>query len=117
MSIQYYIFSKHQSTKCKPSLKVDGETISIVNPKHSCESRAIISDDVRKTARKIEEKALELASNSFLTADSIYRQLSIQAFISNEEFYRVPSKKKIEALVKDFRASGKKNDLSEIKSE
>ncbi|KAF0992991.1 hypothetical protein HZS_353 [Henneguya salminicola] len=30
--IQYYICSKYQSKKCKASLKVDGDTISIVNP-------------------------------------------------------------------------------------
>ncbi|KAF0991632.1 hypothetical protein HZS_1527 [Henneguya salminicola] len=78
-SIQYYIYSKYQSKKCK----------------------AI-------------EKALELASHRCLTAGSIHRQLSIQEPVSNEEFYRVPSKKQIEALARDVRGSGKKNDLSEI---
>ncbi|KAF0990300.1 hypothetical protein HZS_4489 [Henneguya salminicola] len=61
--IQYYIFSK-----CKASLKVDEEKISIINPKHSWESRAIISGDVRETTRIIEEKTLELVSNRRLTA-------------------------------------------------
>ncbi|KAF0992080.1 LOW QUALITY PROTEIN: hypothetical protein HZS_6603 [Henneguya salminicola] len=41
-----------------------------------------------------QEKDLELASNRYLTACRIHRQLSIQATGSNGEFYRVLRKKK-----------------------
>ncbi|KAF0992326.1 hypothetical protein HZS_533 [Henneguya salminicola] len=65
-----------------------------MNPKHSCGSRSIISDNVREAARKIEKKALELAPHRCLTAGTIHRPLLMQAFVSNEEFYRVHGRKK-----------------------
>ncbi|KAF0985587.1 hypothetical protein HZS_268 [Henneguya salminicola] len=80
-----------------------------MNPKHLSESIAIISDDVREAARKIEEKTLDLSSNRCLTARSIHRQLPIQSPSSY--------KQKIEAFGQGRSGIWEKNDLTEIKSE
>ncbi|KAF0989942.1 LOW QUALITY PROTEIN: hypothetical protein HZS_3453 [Henneguya salminicola] len=65
---------------------VDGETIFIMDPKYSSKPREIILEDVRQAERKVEEKAIELASNCCLTAGSIRFPLSIQAPVFNKEF-------------------------------